>query len=221
MPEPVAPSAPSTPADPSRPTASTINDDQLDQLRAERDGWRESCTASVAQAEECWRELIAVRAELARVAVERDTWRQCARQAERELARLRSLRVTTPDPRAAEGITPDGMRAYLAERGWGRVTTGTVAESWWHGESRFGLHVPLHLTASDYAKRVLILAGDLAEIEDRGALGVLTDLRAASTTADSPQDGLTPAGDSQAAAQTETGPQRGAQRRCCENGPRA
>lgn len=136
--------------------------------------------------EQCFAAMFA-RLREARGGTQLDQMRAERDEARAELERLRGLNVAVYDLRAAEGITPGGLRRYLTERGWERADDGPSAEVWNRsGQLRWGepqLLVSLHPDASNYASRTVILINDLARDEKRGALGVLADLRAASREA--------------------------------------
>ena len=101
-----------------------------------------------------------------------------------DLAWLRSLRADTNDTRAAEGITPQGIIAYLTAYGWEKAGAHDrhPAEFWQHPTYRImkDLMVPLDPSYADYRRRVLGLAKALAGHSRRGLFDVLLDLRQAS-----------------------------------------
>lgn len=99
------------------------------------------------------------------------------------------LKVAIWDERAADSITPAGMKATLSSYGWRHewTTPGAAAEIWQRDGARdhdAELWLPMFPAAPDYAKRVLILIGDLEKQAGRSQLAVWADLRSASQEGD-------------------------------------
>lgn len=101
-----------------------------------------------------------------------------------DLSWLRDLRVSIHDEHAADGITPAVILAYLAASGWSRTRLykdPAVGEIW----SRPGgvsVLVPLRPDYADFSHRVMDVIAGIADVEKRGALGVVMDLREAART---------------------------------------
>lgn len=102
-------------------------------------------------------------------------------RAESDLARVCALGVTIHDDRAADGITPDGARAYLGFHGWRLHLQEGCREFWRRDEAE--VLVPLRPDYGDTPKTFRALIGDLAEAEGRSGLAVMLELVRASEAA--------------------------------------
>ena len=107
--------------------------------------------------------------------------------ADREITVPADLRVEIQDSRAADGITPDGLRAYLEAHGWyptGRVRRVDLAQQWARDGATLRALVPVDPDDMEYRPEVLTAIRRIAEGEGRAQLAVVADLRAASGEGD-------------------------------------
>lgn len=104
-----------------------------------------------------------------------------------ELEWVRNLRIDITDETAADGITPDGLLAYLTANGWMKRSDypRRNGELWRHPDlpPTHPSFVPLDEGNDDYQRCVLQLARNAAIPAGASTLAVLLDLRAASRIA--------------------------------------
>jgi hypothetical protein len=92
----------------------------------------------------------------------------------------RTLRLGRPSAAADPAVhTPERIAAYLTARGWSQRRDIPWLWDRDGNPTKESVHVHQEPSASDYAKRVGLLAQDLASVYETGELQVLADIEAA------------------------------------------